>query len=58
MRFFIILFISFSKIFSQDLSGEVLKYKEDQIYLHKNINTIEISKGNLKDSDICFLKKT
>ena len=32
MRFFIILFISFSKIFSQDLSEEVLKYKEDQIY--------------------------
>ena len=31
--------------------------KEDQIYLHKNINTIEISKGNLKDSDICFINK-
>ena len=31
--------------------------KEDQIFLHKNISKIEIYKGNLKDSDICFIKK-
>ena len=29
---------------------------DDQVYLHNNINKIEIYKGNLKDSDICFLK--
>ena len=28
---------------------------EDQVYLHNNINEIKIYKGNLKDSDICFL---
>ena len=31
--------------------------KDDQIYLHKNIDKIEIYKGNLADSDICFIKK-
>jgi len=30
----------------------------DQIYLHNNINKIKIYKGNLKDSDICFLQKS
>tara|TARA_X000001036_G_scaffold263418_1_gene244846 strand:- start:1084 stop:1827 length:744 start_codon:yes stop_codon:yes gene_type:complete len=31
--------------------------KTDQIYLFDNINKINCYKGNLKDSDICFLKK-
>ncbi len=31
--------------------------KDDQTYLHKNINKIKIYKGNLKDSDICFIEK-
>ena len=30
---------------------------DDQVYLQKNISKIEIYKGNLKDSDICFLEK-
>ncbi len=30
---------------------------DDQVYLHNNINKIKIYKGNLKDSDICFLQK-
>ena len=30
---------------------------EDQQYLIKNIYKIDIFKGNLSDSDICFLKK-
>ena len=29
----------------------------DQIYLQKNIGKIKTYKGNLKDSDICFIKK-
>ena len=31
--------------------------KEDQKFLMKNIENLEIFKGNLDDSDICFLKK-
>ncbi len=31
---------------------------DDQVYLHNNINKIKIFKGNLKDSDICFLQKS
>ena len=30
---------------------------DDQAYLQNNINKIEIYKGNLKDSDICFIEK-
>ena len=30
---------------------------DDQAYLQKNISKIEIYKGNLKDSDICFIEK-
>ena len=30
---------------------------DDQIYLHKNIDKIETYKGNLADSDICFIRK-
>ena len=30
---------------------------DDQVYLHNNINEIKIYKGNLKDSDICFIEK-
>ena len=30
---------------------------DDQIYLQKNISKIKIYKGNLKDSDICFIEK-
>jgi len=30
---------------------------DDQIYLHKNIDKIETYKGNLEDSDICFIRK-
>ena len=30
---------------------------DDQVYLHKNINKIKTYKGNLKDSDICFIEK-
>ena len=30
---------------------------DDQTYLQKNISKIEIYKGNLKDSDICFIEK-
>ena len=31
--------------------------EEDQTYLHKNIKKIKIYKGDLKDSDICFIEK-
>ena len=31
--------------------------KADQTFLHENINKIDIFKGNLKNSDICFIKK-
>jgi len=30
---------------------------DDQVYLHNNINEIKTYKGNLKDSDICFIEK-
>jgi len=30
---------------------------DDQIYLHNNIDKIETHKGNLSDSDICFIRK-
>ncbi len=40
------------KIFHSD----VIKDK-DQIYLHENIKNIEIYRGNLKNSDICFIEK-
>jgi len=30
---------------------------DDQIYLHNNIDKIETYKGNLSDSDICFIRK-
>ena len=32
-------------------------HHEDQSYLHKNINKIRTYRGNLKDSDICFIEK-
>ena len=31
--------------------------KNDQIFLHKNIKKIYKYRGNLKDSDICFIEK-
>ncbi len=30
---------------------------EDQLYLQNKIKTIDVYKGNLEDSDICFIKK-
>ena len=30
---------------------------DDQIYFHENIDNIQTYKGNLPDSDICFIKK-
>ncbi len=30
---------------------------DDQIYLHKNIKKIKTYRGNLEDSDICFIEK-
>ena len=41
------------KIFNSDIIKN-----DDQVYLHNNINKINIYKGNLKDSDICFLQKS
>tara|TARA_B100000035_G_scaffold113198_1_gene96069 strand:- start:153 stop:896 length:744 start_codon:yes stop_codon:yes gene_type:complete len=41
------------KIFNSDIIKN-----DDQVYLHNNINEIKIYKGNLKDSDICFLQKS
>ena len=41
------------KIFNSDIIKN-----DDQVYLHNNINKIKIYKGNLKDSDICFLQKS
>lgn len=38
-------------------NSDIIKY-DDQVYLHNNINKIKIYKGNLKDSDICFLQKS
>ena len=37
-------------------NSNIIKEK-DQIYFHKNIKQIKIYKGNLKNSDICFIKK-
>tara|TARA_B100001093_G_scaffold514193_1_gene587688 strand:+ start:3270 stop:3992 length:723 start_codon:yes stop_codon:yes gene_type:complete len=36
--------------------SNILK-NDDQIYLHQNVNKIKIYKGNMKDSDICFIEK-
>ena len=36
--------------------SSILK-KEDQIYFHENISKISIHKGNLENSDICFIEK-
>jgi predicted O-methyltransferase YrrM len=44
--------ISQKKIFNSNLINQ-----KDQIFFHKNIDEINIYKGNLKDSDICFIKK-
>ena len=41
------------KIFNSDIIKN-----DDQVYLHNNINKIKIYKGNLKDSNICFLQKS
>jgi len=41
------------KIFNSDIIKN-----DDQVYLHNNINKIMIYKGNLKNSDICFLQKS
>ena len=40
------------KIFHLDIIKD-----KDQIYLHENIKNIEIYRGNLKNSDICFIEK-
>ena len=40
------------KLFKSELIKET-----DQLHLQKGINKIEIYRGNLKDSDICFIKK-
>ena len=40
------------KIFHSDIIKD-----KDQIYLHENIKNIEIYRGNLKNSDICFIEK-
>ncbi len=40
------------KIFNSNIISE-----EYQLYLHENIKRIETYKGNLKDSDICFIEK-
>ena len=45
-------FFEEKKIFN----STILK-KEDQIYFHKNIKKIVTLKGNLNDSDICFIEK-
>ena len=37
-------------------NSSILK-NEDQAFLHSNINLIKTFKGNLKDSDICFIEK-
>ena len=37
-------------------NSNIIKEK-DQIYFHKNIKQIKIYKGNLKNSDICFIEK-
>ena len=37
-------------------NSEILK-KENQIFLHENIKKISFHKGNLEDSDICFIEK-
>ncbi len=39
------------------ISNSTILTEEDQDFLIKNINSIEIFKGNLEDSDICFIKK-
>ena len=41
-----------NKLFKSNIINEA-----DQIYFHKSINKIDIYKGNLKDSDICFIEK-
>ena len=40
------------QIFKSDLIN-----KSEQKFLMKNIKTINTYKGNLKDSDICFIEK-
>ncbi len=40
------------KLFNSKIINQI-----DQIYLQENIKEIKIYKGNLKDSDICFIEK-
>ena len=40
------------KIFNSDIIKN-----DDQVYLHNNISKIKINKGNLRNSDICFIEK-
>ena len=40
----------------KSFNSSIIK-NDDQIYLHKNIDKIETYKGNLADSDICFIRK-
>ncbi len=40
------------KLFKSNILSE-----EDQVYIHQNIKKIETYKGNLRDSDICFIEK-
>ncbi len=40
------------KVFKSNIISQ-----EEQFYLHNNIKKIQIYKGNLKDSDICFIEK-
>jgi len=40
------------KIFNSDIIKN-----DDQVYLHNNISKIKIHKGNLRNSDICFIEK-
>ena len=45
------------KIENKKLFDSKIFNERDQKYLMESIRKIEVSKGNLKDSDICFIKK-
>ena len=42
---------------NKKISNSSIFTEEDQIYLINSVKNINIKKGNLIDSDICFIKK-
>ena len=46
-----------NSIKSNNLMNSNIFNEQDQKFLNKTIKNIDVKKGNLKDSDICFIEK-